>query len=94
MRDRLLHQTVHNGGDAKLAFLTARLGDRDAPDRLWLVATVQQARDQRLAVAGNPAQQVIDGHPVHPCRTAVPLHPLLSTVQVRGAGYRLHQVLR
>ena len=39
--DRLLHQTIHHGGDARLAFPAARFGDRYTPYRLWLVTAVQ-----------------------------------------------------
>ena len=45
--DRLLHQTIHHGGDAQLAHPAARFGDLHPPHRLRPVAAVQQPRDQR-----------------------------------------------
>ena len=94
LRDRLLYQTVHHSGDAQLAHPTARLGDLHPAHRLWLVAAVQQAGEQRVAVGGNPRTQLGDLHPVHPRRAAIRLHPLECPVQVRRADHLFHQLPR
>ena len=70
----------------------ARLGDFHPAHRLRLVAAVQQRGDQLLAVPAIQRTQFVDGHPVHARRALVRLHPLVGSVQVRGAGHLLHQM--
>ena len=91
LQDGLLDQAIDHRRNAQLALAATRLGDFHPAHRLWLVAAIEQCGDQRVLVLGNPGPQVRDGHPVHPRRSPVRLHPLVGLVQVRRAGDLRHQ---
>jgi site-specific DNA recombinase len=93
VKDRLLHQPVHDRRDAQLPHPAAGLGDLHPAHRLRSIRPVEQRCDEFLLVRGEPGTQFGDGHPIDSRRPLVRLDPAVRLVQVLRSAHLLHQTV-
>lgn len=94
LKNRLLDESIDYRGNTQFAHSPAILRNFLLPNRLGLVASIQQRFDELLFVIPNPRAELLDGHPIDPRTAAVPFHAEVSMVQIIKLTDPFHEVMR